>query len=415
MKAFFLIFATLFCFNAYSTDTLRMMHYNLLNYSNSTTYCDQTNNNLQTKEAALKIILAHVSPDIFTVNEVAANQLTANRLLGVVNASHSKVYAMGAYTNASSGDLANLLFYNTAKLTLVNQHAVATEVRDFNIFTLRYNSFDLQNGDTAFITCIVCHLKAGDSSEDEASRAQMVNTLMAYLSAHDYSGNITISGDFNLYSSSEDAYQSLVDASNSNIKFYDPVNKPGSWSNSSSYARYHTQSTHTSSNGCASAGGLDDRFDFILMTNSILTNTNRIEYLPSTYTAVGQTGTAFNGSILSMDNSLPYEVNQALYTLSDHLPVMADMLVHQTHVGIAPSATMPEMTVFSKNGKTFCRLTGNFDNNYGLRVFSVAGQKVLDLKILPQENFELSLNPGLYFLQAKTRDGKLLQKKTVVE
>lgn len=415
MKTLYIFLLGLVCLNAYSIDTLRMMHYNLLNYSNSTTYCDQTNNNLQTKEAALKIILAHVSPDILTVNEVAANQLTANRLLGVVNASYNKTYAMGNYTNVSSGDLANLLFYNTAKLTLVSQHAVATEVRDFNIFTLRYNSFDLHNGDTAYLTCIVCHLKAGDSSEDETSRAQMINTLMAYLSAHDYSGNITISGDFNVYSSSEVCYQSLINATNSNIKFYDPVNKPGSWSNSSTYARYHTQSTHTTSNGCASAGGLDDRFDFILMTNPILNNTQRIEYLPSSYTAVGQTGTAFNGSILSMDNTLPYEVNQALYTLSDHLPVMADLLVHQTHVGMDTHTTMPQMIIFSKNGKTFCRLSGNFDSNSGLRVFSVTGHKLLDLKIQPLENLELPLNPGFYFLQAKTRDGKLLQKKTVVE
>ena len=42
---------------------------------------------------------------------------------------------------------------------------------------------------------------------------------------------------------------------------------------------------------------MDDRFDFILASNEIMKNVDKIEYISGTYKALGQDGNRFNGSI----------------------------------------------------------------------------------------------------------------------
>ncbi len=57
----------------------------------------------------------------------------------------------------------------------------------------------------------------------------------------------------------------LINFSVEEYRFYDPINRVGDWHNNPSYADIHTQSTHTVYNNCASTGGMDDRFDFIMV------------------------------------------------------------------------------------------------------------------------------------------------------
>lgn len=399
----------------FASDTIKVMHYNLLNYANSTAYCDQNNNNLMAKESAISSILDYINPDIFTVNEVSANQLTANRLLGIVNAANQKNYSMSSYSNASASDLVNLIFYNNEKLTVYKQKNISTSVRDFIAVTFYYNSVDIQLGDTAFLTCIVGHLKAGSATEDATQRSQMVNILLEYLNNNNYSGNILLSGDFNVYSSSETCYQSLLNAANLNIRFFDPVNKPGSWHANSVFASYHTQSTHSTSNGCASGGGFDDRFDFILGTLPVFNNTHKVEYLTGSYKAIGQNGTAYNNSILNMSNNLPYNINQALYTVGDHLPVMLDLIIHQTHVGIETVSIKNKIFIDSEN-QLHIQLPDNA-NNCQVKIIDPLG------KIRFENNFQLvgnktliinlSLQPGLYFVVCQS-DQRMINKKVYI-
>ena len=135
----------------------------------------------------------------------------------------------------------------------------------------------------------------------------------------------TLSGDFNVYKASEPAFQNLVNPSYMPIAFYDPVNQMGDWTINSNFSEYHTQSTHSGSTDCFSGGGMDDRFDFILMSGSIINGTKGITYHPNSYWAVGQDGNRFNGAINSpQNNTLPSNVIDALYNMSDHLPVVAE-------------------------------------------------------------------------------------------
>jgi hypothetical protein len=131
-----------------------------------------------------------------------------------------------------------------------------------------------------------------------------------------------------MYTSTEAGYQNLVNYVDPTLRFYDPVSVSGRWSNSSARALTHTQSTH-SSGGCFASGGMDDRFDFILASDEIINNTDKIRYIPNTYKALGQDGNRWNGTIISPANTtVPSLVSQALYDMSDHLPVIMDLEIN---------------------------------------------------------------------------------------
>lgn len=94
-------------------------------------------------------------------------------------------------------------------------------------------------------------------------------------------------GDFNIYKSSEPAYQRLLDQSTSGY-FFDVINMTGTWNNAS-YAIYHTQSPRVRAFGGGATGGLDDRFDMILFSPAIIQN-GGITYVNNSYTVYGNNG-----------------------------------------------------------------------------------------------------------------------------
>ena len=116
----------------------------------------------------------------------------------------------------------------------------------------------------------------------------------------------------NFYTSSEEGYQELLTA------LEDPLDSPGNWHNNIDFVDIHTQSTRVEQFGGGATGGLDDRFDFILISNSLQDNV-----IPSSYTEPGNDGKHFN---LSINNGISDPVIDALYYASDHLPVYCDFV-----------------------------------------------------------------------------------------
>ena len=227
-----------------------------------------------------------------------------------------------------------MLYYDSRKLTLYDNYYITTSYRDINGYKMYYNSTDLANGDTLFITFWVMHLKAGTGSSNENARYIQTQRLMNRISSMGAPCNNVVSGDFNLYGASESAYQEMINYSNTLYRFYDPIDREGEWNNNSSFADIHTQSTHTASDGCFSTGGMDDRFDIILVSPYVYYGSKGVRVLPESYHALGQDGHRFNGSIISPSNSsIPNNVAQALYNQSDHLPVITEFLI-DGHVGI---------------------------------------------------------------------------------
>lgn len=316
-----------------AADTIRQMQYNLMYYTeNGAGECDETNNNLNTKDQAFKCIVKNAKPDVLTVNEIGKDPAYPQRILdNVLNTDGVNYFAYAPnVSNPNQGiTIGNGLFYDTRKLALKKTFYVATTVSYFNAYRMYYLSQNLAQGDTTFITFIVCHLKAG--TECEADRYAQVQKLMNKLQSLGIADNYVLSGDLNIYNASESAYQYLVHHTNPLIRFYDPINREGEWDNNSSFADIFTQSTHTSSPGCFSNGGMDNRFDFILVSDFVLNGTQSVRCLSNTYKAYGQDGLRFNRSINDPANTaVPVTIANALYAMSDHLPVLLDFDIDAT-------------------------------------------------------------------------------------
>ncbi|QDT00848.1 PEP-CTERM sorting domain-containing protein [Adhaeretor mobilis] len=172
------------------------------------------------------------------------------------------------------------------------------------------------------------HFKAGSSGSDISTRTTEGLRVSNDAAALGTNANFIFSGDFNFGSSSEDGYENLEVTAN------DPIDL-SSWPNSS-IAEHMTQSTRTSnlSDGGAS-GGMDDRFDLQLVSNNLLDGEG-LSYLGPTstglgslehsYQAFGNDGVSYNTRINNtiLGRSQPASVLNALYSFSDHLPVVAD-------------------------------------------------------------------------------------------
>lgn len=329
------IVALLLLYNiSQAADTLRIMHYNLMQYSLNASGCMH---DLSAKDNALRTILNYVQPDILTVNEVGKDVKYTQRILdNCLNVNGVNSWVHGKLTSVSGGEaslFSNMIFYNKDKFTMHSSYCIPNAVRDFNVYKLYANSTNLRGGDTSFIVVIVGHLKAGES--DSVKRAEQVSALMTRLKKIGRADNYIFCGDMNVNSSGERAYQLMVNNENANIRFYDPINKPGEWHDNPYYASIHTQSTHDTYGGCYSAGGLDDRFDFILVSQSVLKGTRHVKALPHTYKAIGQDGKHLNASILSGNHSESHNLITALSIMSDHLPIMMDVIIQNSHAEYA--------------------------------------------------------------------------------
>ncbi len=318
-------------------DTITLMHYNLLNYGNTTTYCTQSNNNITEKAAAMAVTCTYVRPDLLTVNEMGANSFASNHFLNnVLNINGVNYYQASALTNTSSSDLANFLFYDARNFVLHSQHQIATSVRDINLYRLYHNDSNLSvHHDTAIFYIICTHLKAGNSSSDAAERAVQAKLIIDSSVIWDgYPAILT--GDFNLYKASEQAWINLTaPADTAGERFYDPIDSPGNWQDNSLFASIHTQSTRATSNGCASGGGLDDRFDFILINKKLKHNPSFYQYMDGSYKVPGNDGNHLNQSINTGTNtSAPSLIIQALFDASDHLPVVMKLLLQPSTQGV---------------------------------------------------------------------------------
>ena len=80
---------------------------------------------------------------------------------------------------------------------------------------------------------------------------------------------------------------------NNNGRLFDPIDRIGHWHNNSSYSDVHTQSPRTSSFGGGANGGMDDRFDWLFVSQSILDESSSMYYVDGTYWAFGNDGNHF--------------------------------------------------------------------------------------------------------------------------
>lgn len=390
---------------SFASDTLRIMHYNLLYYDKNTDWCTSTNNNVVDKNSYLREITDHYKPDVFTVNEMNGSTASVDKLINnVFNINNSTNYKRGSYTGSY---LVNMLYYNSNKLALKSQSYILTSPRITDVYHMYFISDDLVEGDTTFLTCIVTHLKAGSSSSDASERSTAAQQIMSYISNRNLQGNILFMGDLNVYSAYEAAFQQLISTASNGLQLIDPIAELGDWQNNFQYANFHTQSTHTSGD-CHSGGGFDDRFDFILASRPVIEGTRGLKYISDSYWAYGQDGERFNQSLLyPTNNTLPTNVVNALYYMSDHLPVVMKLEVDKTLYTNSENISLDYLKIKIINpvdSHIKLSIQDKTINKVHIQVINLLGSVVYDsnLSVYAGEEIQIEatgLNSGIYLLK----------------
>lgn len=299
-------------------DTVSVMYYNLLNFP-------WINSGRITH---LETIIQYKKPDLFLINELTSGSGANTILNSAMNTSGTTYYSKSAFVDGFGTD--NMLYYNNEKFGLVSQDEISTNLRDINEYVLYYKEPGMTaSSDTVYLMLYCAHLKAGNQQSNEDDRDSQATQLKLHLSNKSWTENVIVGGDFNIYGSSEAAYQTLI--SGNSYDLIDPLGT-GAYHNNAVFAQHHTQSTRTTSIDDGATGGMDDRFDYILFNNDIDNNLKRVRMLSGSYKALGQDGLHFNDGLLDApaNTTVPSNVLSSLYYMSDHLPITMDLVLDVT-------------------------------------------------------------------------------------
>lgn len=358
-------------------DTITVMTYNLLSFP------DHNENSVRT-DHFVKILMA-TEPDIIVANEMRS-QTGVDDLLNKGLKRIYNDYEAGPFTARDSHN--NAVFYRDSRVSLDSVFTITTAVRDIDGYVFRIND----HADSTFRwTVFVAHLKAGNpywDPDNPIKRWAMVKQVQTHITNQDTNYYYAFAGDFNFYKSSEPGYTLLMDSMS--IDLEDPLDTPGNWHDGATYDWLHTQSTRISDLGDGgSTGGMDDRFDFILLSHHMLADSAALTYVQDSYQAYGNDGQHFNKSIndTPANTAVPSDIADALYRASDHLPVILE-LAYPSKGELAVSEqratlpTAPQLHANYPNPFNPCT-TLNYDLPKGtvlaLVVYDVQGREVVRL------------------------------------
>ena len=382
-------------------ETFRFMFYNVLNYPNLAP-ADRIDD--------LEFILQDIQPDVLMICELN-NEQGADNILNVLQTLKPQFARANFVTNTSDNssgdqnDLQNMIFYDSSKFILNAQTEVTTDLRDFNHYTMQLNTVD-QAVNPIIFHAIVCHLKAGSGVDNQDRRFNMVNQLTGYLNGFSADDLVILGGDLNLYTSLEPAFQELIEPTNT-ITFADPVNRIGTWHENLAFLDVFTQSTRDEMPDGGSGGGFDDRFDFILTSESVLTDPN-LEYIPGSYKAYGNNANndCYNEEIINSGcagQEYDLATRSALYDMSDHLPVILDLQSTATLLDI-PEASQDASFVIEGGNVIDQRLiltAAESAHKKDISIFNVYGQLIGRYYFQGQSRLEIDIShwsSGIYYI-----------------
>ncbi len=356
-----------------------------------------------------RTVMQYLDADIIVTQENSASYSTTWFLNCALNY-NSNAYRQGSFINGF--DTNNGIFYKDSLFTFISNTRTQTDVRDINEFKLVLKS----SGDTLRIFSL--HLKAGSGQPYENQRLLEVDSLRSVTGRLSPGSYFIACGDFNIYGTFEQAYQRLVeDLPGDDGHLIDPLFMPGIW-NQSFYRQYHTQSTRSNSFGGGAGGGLDDRFDMILYSESMI-GPNGIYYVPGSLTSVGNDGNHYNLSVNANVNlAVPAAVANALYAASDHLPVMATFEVGPVPF-VAEIAGNVRLKIYPNpnSGSFAMELDRLKAHEYKICIRTVEGQLIWESTVtntgepeIIRPYFENELMPGLYLVSVESPNSFLSSK-----
>jgi len=369
MVRFLSLFFTFFLFNnvLFSQDTVSIVSYNLLRFNSS------TDRNLDFKN-----IIEKIEPDVLVTQEMIGQESVDNFLNNILKNINEK-YKAADFIDDEDTDIDQALFYNSNKFNFVSISQIDGYPRPIYIFTLKH----LETGEQFIIYNL--HLKASKGGDNELARSDQVKELKNYISETN-SNFYIVAGDFNIYSTTESAYKDLFSITESGKgNLHDLINVVGTY-NDPSNANIHTQSTRTSQFGGGSHGGLDDRFDFILFSDSLMYG-DRIFVIDTTYKSFGNDGMHYNSALnVGPNQEVSMNIANSLHDASDHLPVYVKIIfsnekIYREVLNVESYSVSDKLLFYPNptNNKLYIQSEEYKINK--LEIYSLNGTRVLDKNI----------------------------------
>jgi endonuclease/exonuclease/phosphatase family metal-dependent hydrolase len=368
------------------------MTYNLLNYEDE-----------NDREDDYIAVLEFVQPDLLIAQEVVGQDGFDHFLSDVLDVMEPGLWSGADFTNQSASiDIA--LFYRHDVFSFISTSLVSTAqstgARDVVEWAMEHNDSGVQ------FNVYGVHLKASSNPPNPQTRLAEATILRDYLNDLPTGSHFLVAGDFNIYSnssSSEPAFDMLTGEGNDDDgRLFDPIDRIGHWHNNSSFADVHTQSPRS-----GSYGGMDDRFDWIFVSEAVLNETYEINYVENTYWAVGNDGNHFNQAINNGNNtSVNDAMADALHDASDHLPVIATF----SFPGGDPSPYNIVITEIMVNPAAVSDYYGEWFEIYNNDTISIdlAGWRIADsednLHEIQTVSIEFYINPGDYLVLGRNVD-----------
>ena len=267
--------------------------------------------------------------DIMVFQEVTPSALASLEPIVVASAPAGTTYALATYTtsngeNSSGG--APALFYRTQTFSEIASAHIDLPTgagRNTDRWLMQMAGY---TSAAARAYVYGTHLKASQGSSNEQQRLDGALTIRTNADLLGAGVRALYAGDFNVYSHSEPAFLAMLASGNG--RAIDPLGG-GSWSGAAN-SFMHTQSPRDISADGLVGGGLDDRFD-LLLTTVQLADGGGLSIIPGTCRALGNDGNHYQQAINAGANtyfpgqaSRSSQLANALFTASDHLPVIAD-------------------------------------------------------------------------------------------
>ncbi len=297
-------------------SAFRLVNYNVTNYPGVL---------LAQRQPNFRTVLAPLGADIVTCQEFQSQAGVDSFRTNVLNVIEPGQWASAPFTNGNDTD--NALFYKPSRVEFLGGWAwypnPANLLRYVNCYRLRLVG---TSGAGSEFRIYSQHLKASTGSTNVAQRLAEATGIRDSMNAMTPGTHAVLLGDFNIYTSTEGAYQKLQEVQADNDgRLIDVITMTGTFNNGA-YAQYHTQCpclTCPTGSGF-SGGGLDDRFDMLLPTPN-WNDGEGLDFIVSTYKPVGNDGLHYNLNINdapTIPEGSAYAT--ALWNASDHLPVRVD-------------------------------------------------------------------------------------------
>ncbi|MCW5936194.1 MAG: choice-of-anchor D domain-containing protein [Fimbriimonadaceae bacterium] len=307
-------------------------------------------------------------------------------------------WAFATFVNGPDSDAA--CFYRTSKVSSVTATVVATGNSSANPRNVMRYDFTL-TGYTSQATKIAmynCHMKAADTPADAERRR--LEAVIVRNDAKVLGRPFLVAGDFNVYRSTEPAYVELTGSQvNNNGQFFDPIKTPGTWNNNGAFRFVHTQDP-------IGAGGMDDRFDQILLSSDLVDG-DGFDYLGDptkpystttwndpnhSYRAWGNDGTSFNTTLTVTNNTMVGpDIATAIRNAANgagHIPVLLDLRV-PAKVDSTTAIDFGTVMLNRPVGRTF-----NVRNNGNTNLWGLDG--IARLKYTMQASSPFFVNGGQF-------------------